>query len=56
MTAAPRPKLEVADVFRGEAESFLRTGRHLSIAQKRTFAAVSAAMGGHVDDVETEQG
>jgi len=53
MPAAPRPNLEVADVFRGEADSFLRqTGKHLSLAQKRTFAAISAcrtaALGGHV--------
>lgn len=53
MSAAPRPNLEVADVFRGEAESFLRrSGKHLSIAQKRAFAAIStcrtAALGGHV--------
>jgi hypothetical protein len=53
MPAAPRPKLEVADVFRGEAESFLRrSGKHLSRAQQRTFAAISAcrtaALGGHV--------
>ena len=53
MPAAPHPKLEVADVFRGEADSFLRVvGRHLSIAQKRTFAAITAcrtaALGGHV--------
>jgi Putative transposase/Transposase zinc-binding domain len=53
MPAAPRPNLEVADVFRGEAESFLRqTGKHLSIAQKRAFSAISAcrtaALGGHV--------
>jgi hypothetical protein len=53
MPAALRPNLEVADVFRGEAESFLRrSGKHLSIAQKRAFAAISAcrtaALGGHV--------
>ena len=53
MPAAPRPNLEVADVFRGEAESFLRqSGKHLSLAQKRAFAAISAcrtaALGGHV--------
>jgi hypothetical protein len=53
MPAAPRPHLEVADVFRGEAESFLRrSGQHLSVAQKRTFTAISvcrtAALGGHV--------
>jgi hypothetical protein len=53
MPAAPRPNLEVADVFRGEAESFLhRSGKHLSRAQQRTFAAVSACrtvtLGGHV--------
>jgi hypothetical protein len=53
MAAAPRPNLEVADVFRGEAESFLRrSGKHLSLAQKRAFAAISAcrtaALGGHV--------
>jgi hypothetical protein len=53
MPTAPRPNLEVADVFRGEAESFLRrSGKHLSLTQKRTFAALSAcrtaALGGHV--------
>jgi hypothetical protein len=53
MPAALRRKLEVADVFRDEADSFLgRAGRHLSIAQKRTFAAIiacrTAALGGHV--------
>lgn len=53
MSAAPRPNLEVADVFRGEAESFLqRSGQYLSHAQKRAFAAIStcrtAALGGHV--------
>ena len=53
MSAPPRPNLEVADVFRGEAESFLRqSGKHLSLAQKRAFAAISAcrtaALGGHV--------
>ena len=53
MPAAPRPNLEVANVFRGEAESFLRrSGKHLSLAQKRAFAAISAcrtaALGGHV--------
>jgi hypothetical protein len=53
MPDALRPNLEVADVFRGEAESFLRrSGKHLSIAQKRAFAAISAcrtaALGGHV--------
>jgi hypothetical protein len=53
MPTALRPHLEVADVFRGEAESFLRRrGKHLSLAQKRAFAAISAcrtaALGGHV--------
>lgn len=53
MSTASRPGLEVADVFRGEAESFLRrSGKHLSVAQKRAFAAISicrtAALGGHI--------
>jgi hypothetical protein len=53
MPAAPRPQLEVADVFRGEADSFRRDfGRRLSIAPKRAFAAImtcrTAALGGHV--------
>jgi len=50
MPATPRPTLEVADIFRGEAgaDSVLR----LSIAQRRVFAAIvacrTAALGGHV--------
>lgn len=53
MSLARRAQLEVADVFRGEAASFLPTaGRHLSLAQQRVFAAISAcrtaALGGHV--------
>jgi hypothetical protein len=53
MPATSRPQLEVADVFRGEAESFLRqSGKHLSLAQKRALAAITAcrtaALGGHV--------
>jgi len=53
MSAAPRPSLEVADIFRGEAASFLRgTGHRLSFAQQRVFAAIgacrTAALGGHV--------
>jgi len=50
MPTAPRPKLEVADVFRDEADSFHREfGQRLSIAQKRAFAAIvtcrTAALG-----------
>ena len=53
MSAAPRPNLEVADIFRGEVASFLRgTGHRLSLAQQRVFAAIStcrtAALGGHL--------
>ena len=53
MRAAPRPSLEVADIFRGEAASFFRgTGHRLSFAQQRVFAAIgacrTAALGGHV--------
>ena len=53
MRAASRPSLEVADIFRGEAASFLRgTGHRLSFAQQRVFAAIgacrTAALGGHV--------
>ena len=53
MRAASRPSLEVADIFRGEAASFLRgTGHRLSRAQQRVFAAIgacrTAALGGHV--------
>jgi Putative transposase/Transposase zinc-binding domain len=53
MPDPPRPNLEVADVFRGEADSFLReAGRRLSVAQHRTFAAImacrTAVLGGHV--------
>lgn len=51
MPDPPRPNLEVADVFRGEAGSFLRETR-LSAAQHRTFAAImacrTAVLGGHV--------
>ena len=48
-----RPSLEVADVFRGEAESFLRDyGPRLSSEQKRVFSDIqacrTAVMGGHV--------
>lgn len=53
MRAAASPTLEVADIFRGEAASFRsRTGRRLSLAQQRVFAAISACrtatLGGHV--------
>jgi hypothetical protein len=53
MPVTSSPQLEVADVFRGEAESFLRqSGKHLSLGQKRAFAAITAcrtaALGGHV--------
>ena len=55
-----RPSLEVADVFRGEAASFLRNfGPSLSSQQKRVFSAIqvcrTAVLGGHVracDDCE----
>jgi hypothetical protein len=48
-----RPSLEVADVFRGEAVSFLRDyGPRLSSEQKRVFSDIqacrTAVMGGHV--------
>lgn len=48
-----RPSLEVADVFRGQADSFLHThGAHLSSQQKRVFSDLQACrtsmMGGHV--------
>ena len=48
-----RPSLEVADIFRGEAASFLRDyGHRLSSQQKRVFSDVracrTAVMGGHV--------
>jgi len=48
-----RPSLEVADVFRGEAESFLRDyASRLSSQQKRVFSDIqacrTAVMGGHV--------
>jgi hypothetical protein len=50
---AGRPSLEVADVFRGEAVSFLRDyGPRLSSQQKRVFSDIqacrTAVMGGHV--------
>jgi Putative transposase/Transposase zinc-binding domain len=53
MRAAPRPNLEVADIFRGEAASFRSgMGRRMSRAQQRVFAAISACrtavLGGHV--------
>ena len=53
MRTAPRPTLEVADIFRGEAASFPSgTGRRLSLAQQRVFAAIgacrTAALGGHI--------
>jgi hypothetical protein len=53
MRAAASPTLEVADIFRGEAASFRSgTGRRLSRAQQRVFAAIgacrTAALGGHV--------
>ena len=48
-----RPCLEVADIFRGEAASFLRDhGPSLSSQQKRVFSDIqacrTAVMGGHV--------
>ena len=48
-----RPGLEIADIFRGEAASFLRDhGVSLSSQQKRVFFAIqacrTAVMGGHV--------
>jgi hypothetical protein len=48
-----RPRLEVADIFRGEAASFLRNyGASLSSQQKRVFSDIqacrTAVMGGHV--------
>lgn len=51
--SAGRPSLEVADVFRGEAESFLRDyAPRLSSQQKRVFSDIqacrTAVMGGHV--------
>jgi hypothetical protein len=51
---AARPTLEVADIFRGEAASFLESsGQRLSLAQKQVFAAIrvcrTAALGGHVE-------
>ena len=53
MRAAPRPTLEVADIFRGEAASFHSgIGRRMSRAQQRVFAAIAACrtavLGGHV--------
>jgi hypothetical protein len=53
MRAAPRPTLEVADIFRGEAASFRsEMGRRMSRAQQRVFAAIgacrTAVLGGHV--------
>ena len=52
-----RPSLEVADIFRGEAASFLRThAAHLSSQQKRVFSDIqacrTAVMGGHVRSCE----
>jgi len=59
MPASPPPlpgrtSLEVADIFRGEAASFLRDyGDSLSSQQKRVFSDIqacrTAVMGGHVD-------
>lgn len=59
MSASPpprhdRPSLEVADIFRGEAASFLRDhGHSLSSQQKRVISDIqacrTAVMGGHVD-------
>src|ERR1039457_7399753 len=48
-----RPDLEVADIFRGEALSFLENyGSSLSSQQKRVFSAIqvcrTAILGGHV--------
>jgi hypothetical protein len=48
-----RPRLEVADIFRGEAASFLRnSGPSLSSQQKRVFSDIqacrTAVLGGHV--------
>jgi Putative transposase/Transposase zinc-binding domain len=53
MRAAPRPTLEVADIFRGEAASFHSgIGRRMSRTQQRVFAAIgacrTAVLGGHV--------
>jgi hypothetical protein len=48
-----RPSLEVADIFRGEAASFLQThAKRLSSQQKRVFSDIqacrTAVMGGHL--------
>ena len=48
-----RPSLEVADIFRSEAASFLRNfGSSLSSQQKRVFSDIqacrTAVMGGHI--------
>jgi len=53
MRAAPRPTLEVADIFRGEGASFHSgMGPRMSRAQQRVFAAIgacrTAVLGGHV--------
>jgi hypothetical protein len=53
MSTAPRPTLEVADIFRGEAASLHNgTDRRLSPAQRRVFAAIgacrTATLGGHI--------
>jgi hypothetical protein len=52
-----RPSLEVADIFRGERELFLRDyGGRLSSAQKRVFSDIqacrTAVMGGHVGECD----
>jgi hypothetical protein len=50
MPAAPRPTLEVADIFRGEAGAI--AGLRLSVDQRRVLAAIAAcrtaALGGHI--------
>jgi hypothetical protein len=52
MPLAPRPTLEVAHIFRGEADTLHATGQRLCSAQRRVFSAISACrtaqLGGHV--------
>lgn len=56
MPAAPRPTLEVADIFRGEAAALVASGQRLSFAQRRVFAAIgacrTATLGGHVQSCD----
>jgi hypothetical protein len=53
----PRPKLEVADVFRRHGEAW-RTANagHVSLTQRRVMTAIeicrTAALGGHVERCE----